>query len=111
MVMTEQTKSALREKLVESPLFCLGGNGKPCSKCERSIDETIDALLPEIEKLENLARVDELRQLIRHHSEQHKAKQEIFAVHDNVIKGSTLAMVPVPHINDRIAQLTQEEKS
>jgi hypothetical protein len=52
------------------------------------------------------ARVDELRNLIKNHSEQHTTKHEVVTVHDNVPAKSTLAMVPVPHINDRIDHLT-----
>lgn len=54
------------------------------------------------------ARIDELKKVIKIYSEQHKAKQEVIAVHDEIPKGSTLAMVPVVHINDRIAALKEK---
>lgn len=50
----------------------------------------------------------ELEAAIKNHSEQHITKQEVIAVHDNITKGSTLAMVPVVHLNDRIAEIDRK---
>lgn len=51
------------------------------------------------------AQIDELESLKERHSEGHITKQEVVAVHDNIPKGSTLAMVPLVHINDRLEEL------